>query len=64
MEEIASMDLIELPHYNNTVTIEYNGIHYEDPFQNKFVYRLHNYEKEWRKRLGKDLLIHSPIPLR
>jgi signal transduction histidine kinase/ligand-binding sensor domain-containing protein len=38
---------IELPYYQNRVTFNYVALHYEDPAQNKYAYRLSGYDKNW-----------------
>lgn len=38
-----------LKHNQNSISINYTGIHYANPNRNKFAYRLENYDNNWRE---------------
>jgi signal transduction histidine kinase/ligand-binding sensor domain-containing protein len=45
---IYNADQIELAHHQNTISIDYTGIHYSNPARNRFSYILENYDTGWR----------------
>jgi signal transduction histidine kinase/ligand-binding sensor domain-containing protein len=45
---IFNADQIELAHHQNTISIDYTGIHYSNPARNRFSYILENYDTGWR----------------
>ena len=38
-----------LKHNQNSISINYTGIHYANPIRNKFTYKLENYDNNWRE---------------
>jgi len=38
---------LELPHYQNRIKFDYIALHFDDPSQNKYAYRLDGYDKSW-----------------
>lgn len=38
-----------LKHNQNSISINYTGIHYANPIRNKFTYKLENYDSNWRE---------------
>jgi len=38
---------LELPYNNNRIKFDYIALHFDDPSQNKYVYRLDGYDKYW-----------------
>ncbi|TVQ09831.1 MAG: hypothetical protein EA364_13190, partial [Balneolaceae bacterium] len=45
---IFNADNITLAHNQNTISIDYTGIHYSNPARNRFSYILENYDAGWR----------------
>jgi len=39
---------LELVHDQNNISINYLGIHYDDPSKNRFAYKLDNFDSDWR----------------
>jgi len=45
---IYKTDEISLNHDENDISFEFLAIHYANPEENKYAYKLQNYEEEWR----------------
>jgi signal transduction histidine kinase/ligand-binding sensor domain-containing protein len=45
---IYNTDTITLAHHQNSISIDYMGIHYSNPARNRFTYILENYDTGWR----------------
>lgn len=42
------MEEVILTYAQNSISIDYNGIHYANPARNLFAYKLENYDNDWR----------------
>lgn len=40
---------IELRHWQNDVAIDYVALHYSNPAKNKYLFKLDNYDEDWRE---------------
>jgi signal transduction histidine kinase len=48
-DSLSNLNDIRLAFNQNNISIDYTGIHYANPFKNKFAYKLENYDKDWRE---------------
>ena len=53
---------IKLRFNQNNITIDFIGIHYTNPSQNKYAYKLENYDKDWREVLNQRSAYYSNLP--
>ena len=53
---------IDLRFNQNNITIDFIGIHYTNPSQNKYAYKLENYDKDWREVSNQRSAYYSNLP--
>jgi signal transduction histidine kinase/ligand-binding sensor domain-containing protein len=53
---------IILSHNENSVTIEFNAIHYSNPAKNRSAYMLENYDTDWREVGNQHFASYTRIP--
>jgi len=46
-ESITQTKYIELNHKNNVFTIEFIGLHFADPENNRYAYKMEGFDKDW-----------------
>lgn len=46
---LSHAEKIELSHDQNTITLDFAGIHFANPSQNRHFFKLENYHHDWRK---------------
>ncbi|HSI74889.1 MAG TPA: two-component regulator propeller domain-containing protein [Lunatimonas sp.] len=46
---LSQVEKIELAHNQNTLALDFAGIHFADLSQNRHFYKLDNYDEDWRK---------------
>ena len=61
-KSIAYSDRIELKHNQNTFTIEFSSLAFKDPAKNRYMYRLHHYDKQWSQVSGDNRAIYKNLP--
>ena len=47
LAELGDDKILKLPYKNNSFTIEFIGLHYADPSQNQYAYKLEGLEDDW-----------------
>jgi signal transduction histidine kinase/ligand-binding sensor domain-containing protein len=53
---------IVLQHHQNSLSLEYTALHYSDPAKNRCLYRLINYDPDWRESGGQFAAAYSLLP--
>lgn len=53
---------IKLKHNQNTLTIEFDAIHFRNPSRNRTAYILENYDNQWREVANQHFAFYSNIP--
>ncbi len=53
---------IKLKHNQNTITIEFDAIHYRNPARNRSAYILENYDNQWREVGSQHFAFYSNLP--
>lgn len=59
---IYQTDKIILPHDENDISIDYRAVHYVDPTNNEYAYKLENYENDWRYVDNSHSAIYPNLP--
>lgn len=59
---INETQAITLGYAQNNITIDFLAIHYGNPARNKYVYRLQNFENDWRDVGGQHTAYFSKLP--
>lgn len=61
-EPVYLTDEVILEHYQNTLTLEFQVIHYFNPSKNRSAYKLENYDTEWHEVGNQRFAFYSKIP--
>lgn len=61
-EPVYHTDEVILRHYQNTLTLEFQVIHYFNPSKNRSAYKLENYDTEWHEVGNQRFAYYSKIP--
>lgn len=61
-EPVYQSNEVILQHFQNTLTIEFQVIHYLNPSKNRSAYKLENYDTEWREVGNQRFAFYSRIP--
>jgi signal transduction histidine kinase/ligand-binding sensor domain-containing protein/DNA-binding response OmpR family regulator len=46
-KQIAYLDTIQLPHWQNIITISFSALDFRSPLKNQYAYKLEEFEDEW-----------------
>jgi ligand-binding sensor domain-containing protein len=61
-QQLSQVNNIELLHDQNVFSFEFTGIHFSNPAQNKILYRLENYDNNWREGGEEMLASYYKVP--
>ncbi|MBB4080735.1 signal transduction histidine kinase/ligand-binding sensor domain-containing protein/DNA-binding response OmpR family regulator [Lewinella aquimaris] len=60
--ELAYIDGVRLPVYQNLITFEYTALDYHNPSRMNYAYRLHPYEEDWNYVGSRNYATYRDLP--
>ncbi len=61
-ESLEQVKNINLPHNQNVIALDFAGIHFSSPENNRHLYQLENYDPEWREAGAEKTAYYFNVP--
>jgi signal transduction histidine kinase/DNA-binding response OmpR family regulator/streptogramin lyase len=59
---ISATEEVRLPHDQNTFSLDFVGLHFEDPAENRYAYKLEGYDDTWRTEVAERRAGYYKVP--